>query len=1114
MLQQDGFRLQYVEVYNWGTFDGKIWRLQPDGKNSLLTGANGSGKTTLVDAILTLLVPPNKRHYNQSSGAESKRERDENSYVLGAYGTLQSEGGLAAKTKYLRTKDDFSILLGVFFNAETKEYLSLAQARWYADHDLKRSYMVANIPLTVEEHFTPFDNKGVWRQNLKKKYGAEEFDSFAKYTQRFAKTFGFKSEKALALFAQTVGIKVLGNLNDFIRANMLEENDAEAAFSGLRELYNNLLSAHKAIEKAREQANLLQPIVDNSKVYAQNVVEFNEIELLQNQSLQFFAQQKANLYRVASQELENDILRKNNQIENNRLIINDLALQRDELNIAVSSNKVYEQLKQLERGIQQSEEEAKRRQQRAASYQKLTQALDWKTEVSEKQFYQYLEEAHKQIAQGDAETQLLEEKEYGIKRKYDEVKNVLSQQKEELNSLLQRKNRLPIEQVSTRQQITKKLNISETELPFAAELLKINDENWERTAENLLRSFGLTLLVKPEYVSELTKYVHQNNLSGKISYEIMLAKNRDTEGGKKITKLSILNKIEVKKGTDFTVFLEAYLLENYNFKCVETIADLQHCDLAATEKALIKHLNRYEKDDTHHADPAKNFVLGWDNRPTILAMQQAAKDTEGELQDLNRQIRQTKSERDKLRNRRDTLTRLQQFDNFSEIDWRSSAKMAQEFKNQRQNLSASSNQLQTLQQQLIQIKQDIQDKEREKERFLNEKTRLESRLETYTEKMNAAEQVLTQQKTALDWATYSAKITPLFEGKEPSISNIESLETNVNKNIAQKKERKQKEINDLEKRITLNMQKFINPTAEILAKYPNWSADVLNLRADMAYIKEFESMHKKLQEEDLPKHQKRFKEWLNERLIFDIANFKTALENKESEILESIEEINASLRDINFNANPQTYIELDVHKSRDVAVRDFRELLRDAMPDPAKLIRDEDSEMEASFLRIKKIIDELSNNEPWRRKVTDVRNWLEFAAIERYRVDNQQRQYYVDSQSLSGGEKAKLAYTILASAIAYQFGIRNEDLRKKSFRFAVVDEAFSKVDPENSVYAMELFKQLNLQLMVVTPLDKINLAEPYIHTIHYVENREKKNSFVFDMPMKVYYSKKGAFIEA
>lgn len=49
--------------------------------------------------------------------------------------------------------------------------------------------------------------------------------------------------------------------------------------------------------------------------------------------------------------------------------------------------------------------------------------------------------------------------------------------------------------------------------------------------------------------------------------------------------------------------------------------------------------------------------------------------------------------------------------------------------------------------------------------------------------------------------------------------------------------------------------------------------------------------------------------------------------------------------------------------------------------------------------------------------------------------------------------------------------------------------------------------------MVVTPLDKINLAEPYIHSIHYVENREKKNSVVYDMPIKVYYSKKEAFVE-
>ena len=45
-----GFRLQRLEVLNWGTFDGRVWTLRLDGRNSLLTGDIGSGKSTLVDA--------------------------------------------------------------------------------------------------------------------------------------------------------------------------------------------------------------------------------------------------------------------------------------------------------------------------------------------------------------------------------------------------------------------------------------------------------------------------------------------------------------------------------------------------------------------------------------------------------------------------------------------------------------------------------------------------------------------------------------------------------------------------------------------------------------------------------------------------------------------------------------------------------------------------------------------------------------------------------------------------------------------------------------------------------------------------------------------------------
>jgi len=60
-----GFRLERLEVYNWGTFDSRIWSLELNGEMSLLTGDVGSGKSTLVDALLTLLVPPAEGHLQQ-----------------------------------------------------------------------------------------------------------------------------------------------------------------------------------------------------------------------------------------------------------------------------------------------------------------------------------------------------------------------------------------------------------------------------------------------------------------------------------------------------------------------------------------------------------------------------------------------------------------------------------------------------------------------------------------------------------------------------------------------------------------------------------------------------------------------------------------------------------------------------------------------------------------------------------------------------------------------------------------------------------------------------------------------------------------------------------------
>ena len=110
-----GFKLKRLEVYNWGTFHNKIWKLDLEGLNGLLTGDIGSGKSTLVDAVTTLLVPSNRVSYIKAAGAEYK-ERSLRSYVMGYYKSERSDGGYSAKPVALRDRNSYSVILGSFFN--------------------------------------------------------------------------------------------------------------------------------------------------------------------------------------------------------------------------------------------------------------------------------------------------------------------------------------------------------------------------------------------------------------------------------------------------------------------------------------------------------------------------------------------------------------------------------------------------------------------------------------------------------------------------------------------------------------------------------------------------------------------------------------------------------------------------------------------------------------------------------------------------------------------------------------------------------------------------------------------------------------------------------------
>jgi uncharacterized protein YPO0396 len=231
-------------------------------------------------------------------------------------------------------------------------------------------------------------------------------------------------------------------------------------------------------------------------------------------------------------------------------------------------------------------------------------------------------------------------------------------------------------------------------------------------------------------------------------------------------------------------------------------------------------------------------------------------------------------------------------------------------------------------------------------------------------------------------------------------------------------------------------------------------------------------------------------------------------------IKERIGRINESLIQIDYNSG--RYIVLEAQPSPDVDIRDFHTELR-ACTEGALTGSDDEQYSEAKFLQVKSIIERFREREGqseldrrWTKKVTDVRNGFVFAASERWREDNTEHEHYSDSGGKSGGQKEKLAYTILAASLAYQFGLEAGAVRSRTFRFVVIDEAFGRGSDESSEYGLQLFQKLNLQLLVVTPLQKIHIIEPFVSSVGFVHNEDGQASMLRNLTIEEYQAEKSA----
>ncbi|MBI3898373.1 MAG: ATP-dependent exonuclease SbcCD, C subunit-like protein [Gammaproteobacteria bacterium] len=1107
--ERAGFRLHRVEVYNWGTFHGKVWSLSPQGDNALLTGDIGSGKSTLVDAITSLLVPANKIIYNKAAGADSK-ERTLKSYVLGYYKSERADNSLAARPVALRDQNSYSVILGHFRNEGFEQHVTLAQVFWIRDGEgqPERFYVTADVWLTIAEHFAGFGTDiGDLKKRLRRTACVEIHDSFAAYGAAFRRRFGIGNEQALDLFNQTVSMKSIGNLTEFVRNHMLEPFPVEGRIEALVSHFNDLNRAHESVLKAKRQVAALEPLVADGERYTELLAQMESLRDCRDALKPWFAKLKSELLQKRLENLDADIERLTGRIAVLSERRRDQHAQRDDVKQAMAENG-GDRIERIKTDILRLQEEKVRRLERAEKYNALAAALGLPAALDAESFManvrqlQFEHEAmqDQQLQAQNAHTEAeVEFRQW--RREHDDIA-------QEIASLRERRSNLPSDAIAIRQSLCDALSVAADDLPFAGELLQVRSEekDWEGAAERLLRGFGLSLLVPDQHYADVAAWVDRTHLRGRLVY--FRVRDRDGVSLPALPPQSLVRKLAVKPDSPFYRWLDAEVARRFDYACCDNLEQFRRETQAITRAGQIKgRAERHEKDDRHRLDDRTRYILGWSNAAKIAALEKKAAGFAVRVQTIADRIGALQKTRSECEKRLRQASQMEVYTDFRELDWRLPTLDIEQLEREKQQLERASDVLRTLQQQLDALDKvcadvDSELKEAEREQAVAQSKRQEA-IRLFDEAC-AIWQVLPAEVAARHFPLLDAMRLEAIGDQRLTVESCDNRQTDMREWLQAKLDAEQKKIDRLRDKIIDAMRSYKN-SHQIETQEVDVSVDAMGT---------YRQMLLQLNTDDLPRFEVRFKQLLNENTIREVANFQAQLNRERQEIRERIETINNSLRAIDYN--PGRYIVLLAEPSPDADVRDFQQQLR-ACTEGALTGSDDEQYTEAKFLEVKAIVERFRGRDGtaeldrrWTRKVTDVRNGFVFSASERWRDDDAEHEHYSDAGGKSGGQKEKLAYTVLAASLAYQFGLEWGEQRSRSFRFVVIDEAFGRGSDESARYGLELFKRLNLQLLIVTPLQKIHIIEPFVASVGFVHNADGRQSLLRHLTIEEYRAEKAA----
>jgi uncharacterized protein YPO0396 len=527
------------------------------------------------------------------------------------------------------------------------------------------------------------------------------------------------------------------------------------------------------------------------------------------------------------------------------------------------------------------------------------------------------------------------------------------------------------------------------------------------------------------------------------------------------------------------------LVRDFDHRCCERIDEFKsERGRAITQNLHVKGGERSFKEARRRLDSGDFDILGWSNENKIAELRSRLGELDRELKAKDDLIARMLSDAKGIDGGIGLVRHITALASFRSIDTATIETELTTTQDRITELEGSDSKLKELTENLRQAEEEKRGVSMLHEKEIGARSKVEEWLGQRRKERKEIAARFNEMNAAFDWKGHESAALA-WRGAAPLV--LADLRKQMDAHVARVDARSaelRRARDTAEKELGPLMQDFLNGTAD-KGYRNNWSATVKSAPAMV------EHLHK-LKNERFHVQEARFKEEMDRLLESDLDFAKAGLTAQQKANADRIKEVNTTLHPIAYNDG--TFVKIEHLPAPDPAVTKFRALLDDCT---RQVIAMTPEQRHDRFKAIQSLISFIKDHRNDAIKGANPNNWDVYVVAERRRDDPSSVAYWhSDSDGGSGGQKAKLACTVVAAALSFRMAhTRKKD--SNAFRLVMIDEIFQKSDDENSSYALNIFEQFDLQLVLATPRDgRLKLVIPYVGSFHLFQNPTKASSSV------------------